>query len=76
MFISQVGNSVSVSGGYGGATGSVSVDVTKFEESEETKKEFGENNSLTRLVEMIFQSQFRRCLWASKKHCKRSFGAI
>lgn len=37
-----MGNSVSVSGGYGGATGSVSVDVTKFQESEETKKEFGE----------------------------------
>ena len=38
----QVGTSVSVSGGYGGATGSVSVDVNQFEESEETKKEFGD----------------------------------
>ena len=31
-----------MSGGYGGATGSVSVDVNTFEESEETKKDFGE----------------------------------
>ncbi|XP_073258586.1 uncharacterized protein [Porites lutea] len=38
----NVGSSVSVSGGYGGATGSVSVDVSTFEESEETKKDFGE----------------------------------
>ena len=41
-YIFQVGVSVSVSGGYGGATGSVSVDVNKFEESEQTNKEFGE----------------------------------
>ena len=38
----QVGGSVSVSGGYGGFEASVSVDVSKFEESEETTKEFGE----------------------------------
>ena len=31
-----------MSGGYGGATGSVSVNVDQFEESEETKKDFGE----------------------------------
>ena len=31
-----------MSAGYGGVTGSVSVDVTKFEESEETSKNFGE----------------------------------
>lgn len=37
-----MGGSVSVSGGYGGFEASVSVDVSKFEESEETTKEFGE----------------------------------
>lgn len=40
--IFQVGGSVSVSGGYGGFEASVRVDVSKFEESEETTKEFGE----------------------------------
>lgn len=44
-----MGNSVSVSGGYGGATGSVSVDVSKFEESEETKKDFGEEQLTYRI---------------------------
>ena len=40
--IFQVSGSVSVSGGFGGFEASVSVDVNKFEESEETTKEFGE----------------------------------
>ena len=44
-----MGNSVSVFGGYGGAKGSVSVDVTKFEESEETNKEFGEQQLTYRI---------------------------
>ncbi|XP_078363853.1 uncharacterized protein LOC144648092 [Oculina patagonica] len=38
----NVGGSVSVSAGYAGVTGEVSVDVNNFEESEETNKEFGE----------------------------------
>ena len=38
-----------MSGGYGGATGSVSVDVSKFEESEETKKDFGEEQLTYRI---------------------------
>lgn len=37
-----MGGSVSVSAGYAGVTGEVSVDVNNFEESEETNKEFGE----------------------------------
>ena len=37
-----MGGSVSTSGGYGGFTGSVSLDVSKFNEAEETKKETGE----------------------------------
>ncbi|KAL9974323.1 hypothetical protein ACROYT_G011345 [Oculina patagonica] len=37
-----VGGSVSVSAGYAGVTGEVSVDVNNFEESEETNTEFGE----------------------------------
>ena len=42
MNIFQVGNSVSVSRGYRGGTASVSVAVNQFEESEETEKDFGE----------------------------------
>ncbi|KAL9974313.1 hypothetical protein ACROYT_G011334 [Oculina patagonica] len=38
----NVGGSVSVSAGFAGVTGEVSVDVNNFEESEETNKEFGE----------------------------------
>lgn len=37
-----MGGSVSVSGGYGGFTGSVSVDVSVFNEAEESKKQSGE----------------------------------
>ena len=38
----QATNSFSVSGGYAGFKASASVDVNKFEESEESKKDFGE----------------------------------
>ncbi|XP_068713918.1 uncharacterized protein [Montipora foliosa] len=38
----NVEGSLSVSGGYGGGSASVSVDVNKFQESEETSKNFGE----------------------------------
>ena len=48
-----------MSGGYGGATGSVSVDVNTFEESEGPKKILGNNSSFTLLVETLFLSQFR-----------------
>lgn len=41
-FVSEVGGSVSASGGYGGFTGSFKVDISKFNEAEETKKETGE----------------------------------
>ena len=42
MLIFQVGGSVSMSAGYAGASAEFSVDVSKFEESEETNKDFGE----------------------------------
>ena len=38
----QATNSFSLSGGYAGFKASASVDVNKFEESEESKKDFGE----------------------------------
>ena len=43
----QATNSFSVSGGYAGFKASASVDVNKFEESEESKKDFGEEEQLT-----------------------------
>ena len=42
MIFFQVGGSVSISGGYAGASAEFSVDVSKFEESEESSKDFGE----------------------------------
>lgn len=42
MISFQVSGSVSMSAGYAGASAEFSVDVTKFEESEETSKDFGE----------------------------------
>ena len=42
IIIFQVENGVSVSGGYGGATASVSVNIGNFDESEESESEFGE----------------------------------
>ena len=69
MFFFQVGGSVSMSAGYAGASAEFSVDVSKFEESEENSKDFGEEpNFPIRLVDMIFRNQFSWSLWALKKH--------
>ena len=56
----QATNSFSVSGGYAGFKASASVDVNKFEESEESKKDFGEEQLILIIsVETVFLNRFR-----------------
>lgn len=72
----QATNSFSVSGGYAGFKASASVDVNKFEESEESKKDFGEEQLTYNIGGDSLPEPIQVTLMESKRRWRLRFGAI